>query len=200
MYFLFYFPEEEGVLPGSRFTVLKLSMFFAAEQKFPVLKGKANEIRHFGTVLLKAFKMHMDRGDDVHKKIYLGLQLSVRIERIVDEHIHEYALPTAAHEDFLKCVFGFVQVCTFLGHHFHGQKVVIFNFTIKHHYLCHIALLSKFSNPGRLWCYSGEDLMNKIKEVTHACVHGTAPTQVCPKATKRYVLGLGYQLAREVKI
>jgi len=183
------------VNPSARFTNMKLGMFGGTVNDFPCLKGKANEIRHIGKPLLKAFEVHMNKDSAVDKQILVALKLSVRFETLLDENQMEYVLPDKAHKEFVKVTFGFCQVYSAIAHHFHSRKVPLFNFTIKFHLLLHVALVSKWVNPRKVWCYAGEDMMDKIKHVVMSCVAGTGPQLVISKCMKKYVTGMGYELA-----
>ncbi len=157
---------------STRFTNVSENMY-VAPAGFPKLKGKAAEIRHLGKPLRDVFTM---------------------MEDILDEHQQEYCLPADAHQCFFDAVFAFLAILTALGNWYHGQGVLLFNFTIKCHYLVHIAYYSKYYNPRAAWCYSGEDFMQTIRKLVASCQRGTPPYLVCSKTLRKYASGLSFMM------
>ena len=49
----------------------------------------------------------------------------------------------------------------------------IFNVTFNPHWLVHAGQRSFFLNPRMGWCLQGEDLMLKVRTMTHPCTFGT---------------------------
>ena len=168
-------------------------MYFQANA-FPRLKGRGAEVKSLGKPLEQVFLAHMDPDDRVHRFIHLGLQYSIRMEENLDENQYEFCLSPAAHEEFQSSVFNFLAVVTALGQHFHNQGILLFHFTIKNHYLAHIAIYSKWFNPRAAWCYSGEDFMQRVRKIVASCQRGTAPDLVCSKAMEKYKAGLEFTL------
>ena len=74
---------------------------------------------------------------------------------------------------------------------------LLFNFTIKFHYLAHIAFYSRYFNPRLAWCYSGEDFMQKVKRIVAACAPATSAQLVPTKAMAKYASGLAYMVSEE---
>ena len=87
-------------------------MFKGDPKTYPVLKGKAAEIRHVGQPLLDAFTVFMDSSSVVQRQIKLALECSVRFEEILDENITQHVLPWAAHLELVKVTFGMNQCIT----------------------------------------------------------------------------------------
>ena len=77
--------------PGT-FGDLRLSMVVPAAKHFPVLKGRAAEIRNFGTPLLAAWEKHMDNTIQQHRQIRIALIASVELERILDWNANRFVL------------------------------------------------------------------------------------------------------------
>ncbi len=109
----------------------------------------------------------------------------------------EYRLPQAAHAEFLSGAHAFLALVTALGNFFHPRGVLLFNFTIKFHYLVHIAQYSRHFNPRRAWCYSREDFMQRIKRIVGSCQRGTPPPRVCSKAVRKYADGLAFSMIED---
>eukprot|EP00972_Heterocapsa_arctica_P103454 15245690-Heterocapsa_arctica.AAC.1 len=62
---------------------MKLSMPFT--KKGVVLKGKAQEVKDLGPVLLVIWEKHMNPKLRIHRLIRILLELSVRLETIIDD-------------------------------------------------------------------------------------------------------------------
>ena len=54
------------------------------------------------------------------------------------------------------------------------ENLMLFDVTIKSHYMAHILLQSRDENPRSSWCYSGEHLMSKFKQLESACVNAVS--------------------------
>lgn len=179
-----------------RFNELRLTMFQKdAPNKFPVLRGKAAEIRHFAAALLHAgndFLRESERPEKLMKKL---LQLAVRMEVLLDEHADSFKFPPPAQKEFENSATAFAQVNAALAHHFHASGIRLFNHTIKFHYMHHLAVISRRVNPRIGWCYSGEDLMHRVKLMMRAAHRGAGPVVVVPKVMRKYAHGLGMVLA-----
>ena len=70
----------------------------------------------------------------------------------------------------------------------HQREVPLSCQRIKLHYLQHMSSASV--NPGKVWNYSGEDLMQKVKRLAGASVHGNPPHLVHNKVMMKYVVAL----------
>ena len=174
-----------------QFSMLKDTMYLA-DGGFPRLEGRAAEIRWFVRPLIEVFKTHMNRDAREHRMVLLGMEMSLRLEEIVDENLSEYCWPLAVHREYLKTTYAFLALLTSLGNHYHTQGELPFNFTIKCHFLLHIALYSRYISPTAAWCYGGEDFMKICKKIIAASQHGSKPYQIGRKSMKKYVSGLGF--------
>lgn len=94
----------------------------------------------------------------------------------------------------MQTAFAFTNVVTALGNTFHRRGEMFFNFTIKFHYLLHIAIYSRYINPLSVWCYGGEGFMQVIKRLTISAQVGTRPALVANKVLTKYAQGFGYEL------
>ena len=165
-------------------------MYVGEANKFPKLKGKAAEIKHLTAALLSTFEKHMDPTNVQHKHVKLVLVMACKLDEIIDAHPDEYRLPTAVSADFKKTCQVLVQGSAALGQHYHNLGIFLFHFTVKHHYLLHIAILSEFMNPRLGWCFAGEDMMHKVKTIYHGCHRGSPPHKAADKALQKYCQGL----------
>ena len=179
---------------------MKISMYSSDDKSFPFLKGKAAELRHLGPALLDAFAHFMVPDNIQHKQVKLMLELSQKIESTLDQYAASFRFPSEVAKDFELSCWSFVQLNTSLAHFYHPQHIMLFNHTIKFHYIIHIGMISRYINPRLGWCYAGEDFMKKIKTIVQGSQHGSAPSAVVPKVMQKYAQGLGMNMHDSVWI
>ncbi len=172
-----------------KFQNMKLSMF-ENPGGFPRLKGRGAEIRHLAAPLHFVFCKHMDEANKQHRQIKLALAFSVELEEMLDSFADAYTFPQDVADRFLRSCYSFVALVSALGQHFHNEGTLLFNFTVKSHYLLHIGRVAQYMNPRLAWCYAGEDFMHVMKTIIAASSSGTAPHLVVSKALRKYVQGL----------
>ena len=178
-----------------RFSDLRTSMFWSGKDTdFPLMKGKAAEIKGLVKPLLVVVLRHLPDSVAEHVIMKQQLEHAVRIEELLEVHKDEYVLPPAARDAFTDSCFKFAQLNTALGQKFHGRGICLFNHTIKMHYACHIGLAAQYINPRLCWCYSGEDLMHKVKLLVQGSYKGTRPILVPPKVLNKYCVALSLWL------
>jgi len=193
------FYEANGT--RNRYSILKISMFTnvkAPKQKMPCLKGKAAEVRSLGPALLDACQFLMDAGDPLHAQVMAGLQMSIKMETILDEHAGEWKLPGRAADDYLEACYNYLAFFTSLANTYQKApyKFKLFNVTIKAHYLLHSAMMARFLNPRLTWCYSAEDYMHCCKILGQSCVKGTVAWSVSSKMAEKWLIGYGTRLSK----
>ena len=181
---------------SSRFGSIRVTMY--SPRGFARLKGKAAEIRHFGRALLAAFEARMDRGDQVHRQIRLGLVYSNEVEDILDEQPDVFRLSDEAADRLQTSINNFLTIQTALGRRFHAMGDLLFHTTIKSHYLVHIGMNSSQLSPRHSWCYSGEDLMQKVKKLIQGAQGGTPPEKMVGKVMEKYAMALGYTISGRI--
>ena len=130
-----------------------------------------------------------------HELIKLSFKYSLAIDNILDRNIHTNKLADAEAKALVKASFGFAQAQTALIKIFH-PVVPVFHYTIKMHYLLHIALVSKYINPSIASCCEGEDMMKVAKRLIQASHAGNKPEVAAQKAMARYCRGLGFDFQR----
>ena len=161
---------------------------------FPKLSGKGAEVRDLVKPLLDLWERHMDRGQRVHRQIRLALVMTWGMEQLMDRHSEEVKWPEGAAQEFQDNVLSYLALVTAIATHFHQQGQVLFNVTVKSHYLLHLARFSFFLNPRLAWNYAGEDFMQKNKKIVQGSHKGTAAYQVGNKVFAKYGLGLDFAL------
>lgn len=191
--------KKNGI--GCRFTKITLDMFVKNRDEpwktFQELKGKAGEIKDFGGALLHSWQEHMHKTGEhktLHRKIELALTYNVEIETIVKTHASEWRFKGTIGTDFRRAVFNFLLIFNALGDEFSPANRTDdkcgFNVTTKAHYLAHVALTACYLNPRLAWCYSGEDMMHKFRDLLQACTRGNQGGQSSLKFLQKYVVGL----------
>lgn len=173
---------------------LKVSKYYRGADKFPLLKGRAAELRHLPHPLLGVFRLHMDRASDVDRKIELLLQMACQMEDIITDHRHLYAWPEDVSSAYLKAIRVFVQCNQSLGHEFHERGKFLFHMTMKYHYMLHIGLRARHLNPTLGWCFSGETMMKRVKGLCASSHKGSTPLRATQKVFEKYCFGLGLAL------
>lgn len=136
----------------------------------------------------------MDVASDIDKKIELVLQMACQQESIITDHRHLYKWPANISDIYLKSINVFVQAVQSLGHHFHPRGKFLFHTTIKSHYMLHIGLIAQQMNPTLGWCFSGETMMKKVKDLCVSCHRGSPPIVASRKVMAKYCHALGLSL------
>ncbi|CAE8586409.1 unnamed protein product, partial [Polarella glacialis] len=175
---------------GSIYRYLNKLTMFCRKSGYPKLRGKANEIRHFGAALLGLWGAHMNGALELHRKVHLMLKLNVRMETLLTEYRDESALPPAAAREFTDACRNMMLLYTQLAEHFVQEGEKLFDIASKSHMVMHSAILSKYLSPRRVWCFAGEDMMGKTQILAKSCVRGISGAAATVKLAKHYRLGL----------
>jgi hypothetical protein len=181
----------------SRLSQLKSSMYNPQGTKFPQLKAKASEVRSLCVPLRDVADRHLEAGVPVQNQMRLALRCVAEMEGVLGEHRACYVWPPEAAELFIQLTYAFLTLQTALGNHFHASGRRLFSVTPKSHYMAHVALNSRHMNPCLSWCFSGEDLVGRLKHMIAASCHGAAPHQVVCKVMEKYCFGLSYKVLGE---
>ncbi len=174
-----------------QFGNLAESMFWSPNS-MPRLKGRASEMRNLAVPLRATFLEFRDATDQRHRWVLHGLNMSIRMEELLDNSTPPTPFTTEVHEEFLQAALQFAAFQNALADYYHPRNLLLFNVTIKTHYLLHIALQSKFVHPRAAWCYRGEDFMRISRRLIASCQHGAKPHLVCTKAVAKYLRGLSF--------
>ena len=156
---------------------ISLKMFTNPDKphdKFPLLKGKAAEVKHLTNALLSVWTIHsaraieaMDAADPlraqrviVYGQIRLLLRCLSNMENILDKHdpVTYPKLPPDACREFQQHGNNALKLITAIGtYYIETEPRNLFNTTVKTHYLKHIILRARIQNPRLGWCYMPED-------------------------------------------
>ena len=178
----------------NRYSQMKLSMFFS--KKGIALKGKAQEVKDLGPVLLEIWEKHFNKTIKIHRQVRLILDLSVCLENIIDDMQGWRPTPLQS-EALIETAHAYLNVLQSANDHFKSDDagpVELFHVTIKGHFLLHICYLAKFLNPSVAWCYRGEDFMGKIRPLAASCAKRAQPWEVTNKIISKYRHALQYTL------
>ena len=169
--------KKRGLPHNDRLPVLYPNMVKQSKAKLPLLKGKAAKVKVFGSVLLGVFEELMDSLDPRHQLILKGLRLSVRIDDIMHKYTEAHRYPKPVAEEFEQACFTYCRVMCALIRAYHKAvpAIPVFNYTIKAHYLMHLGVCARYTNPVYGSCYDGETLMLTGKKLFQASCRGNGP-------------------------
>ena len=128
------------------------------------------------------------------------MRASMEIENLLDDAVDEFVLGTTQADTLVKHMFDLMALDTALANYFHPRGQMLFHFTIKCHYLLHIAMKAREINPRLGWCYQGEDWMQKAKHLLQACQKGNKPDRALNEAMKKYCYAITFQMTRRTDI
>ena len=175
---------------------------FDRANDFPLLKGKASEVRNLLRPMLDVCTAILKPDDRVHAQIVFCLQKLIVVEDILTENRSEYVLPADVAARFKRNCEEFTALNALLRRHFEGvvvndRPVFLFHVTIKFHYVLHIADISLYMNPRLGWCYQGESLMHRVRILVQGSCHGVPAHMLGDKVMKKYCQGLAMLFVRE---
>ena len=116
------------------------------------------------------------------------------MEEILRENKGEFVLDGAASQELHERALSFVHVYTAVAQAYNTQGLRLFNVTIKMHYLVHASAEAGFLNPGLLWTYSGEDMMQRVRHLAASCARGTPPWLIGAKFMAKYTQALNLRM------
>ena len=172
-------------------------------KKFPCLKGRGGMIKYFGYVLEILFERHiMDskpgaaehdtffKRADIRQWVLWSLQISNKLNKILDQYSKAPSMSATDNETFIADAFRFCGLVTLLGDAIHPKGIALFNYTIKFHYLLHIALITRYQNPLIGSCSQGEMMMKIVKTLAFSCSRSNSRERVTNSAMQKYVKAL----------
>ena len=168
----------------------KLSMFIRSGNKFPKLRGKASEIRLFGNPLLALWENFCNPAIILHQRITLMLKYNINMEEILTAHKDEFVLPAGVAAQFEDSANLMLLLLTQVADHFVEDGLKVFDITSKTHMLQELAVLSRAVNPRVTWCFMGEDMQQRMQQITKCCVRGNRIDKQNEKLARHYRLAL----------
>ena len=155
---------------------------------YPRLKGKGYEIKELGPALSWLWKQRMDHDLLLHKQIALLLDTSVAMDMMLHESSTEtWRWSQEESAKFMGHVWRYVRLYATIAHHYLLQGLLLFNVTVKLHYLVHLGMRAKELSPRLAWCFAGEDFMQKMALLASSCVKGNRPHAVSCKMMQKYL-------------
>ena len=126
----------------------------------------------------------------LHEKVLLLLQLSIKLDQIVDSQDPDrFTMDEGTRQDLENSCRAFLLMWSDVQKCFtQDDKNALFHITIKAHMLVHACLLS--ASPRRTWCFRGEDVMQKMRRVCFSCSKRSPPWEVGNKAIRKYSIAL----------
>ena len=185
--------------PCEHFSAIRPDMFSG---NWSSLKGRAVHIRNLGPALFFVWKQHMDPRNLTHQFIKLALKKSCEMEHIVMSTCHMNKMPMDQATRLLKATVAFCGAVTKLGKEiYHPQEKHIFAYTVKFHYLIHIALRAHLLHPRKTWCYGSESFLQHVRKImARAALGGTNVMLVNNKAVRMYTDAMQAELGHTLKL
>ena len=179
---------------GDHFTHLKLSMFVSNDDPhdtFPKLKGRAAECKSLMPALAEVWEGYMTAGDVSHQAVLQGLKSSAMLDEILDCYPDADVLPDEVARDFVDHSWLYVRCQNAVAAHFNrDEALMIFDITIKTHWVCHCAQRATHLNPRKGWNFAGEDFMHKCQVLHQSCMRGNSAPQSVVKFAGKYAYAL----------
>lgn len=169
----------------------KLSMFVRTG-KYPKLRGKASEVRHFGPALLSLWQRHMNSAITIHRQIELILKANIALEQYISDYKGEFAFPPLVAQRFEETCNTMLLLQSQVAEHFVGEGLKLFDITSKTHMLQELAIASKYISPRVVWAFMGEDQMQRVQKVAQSCTRGVGVSVQSVKLARHYRLGLHF--------
>lgn len=157
---------------------------------FPKLKGKGAEVKHLSAVLCRVWEHNMDGTNDEHKLVADMLDDQFAFQQIIDEHSDNMFLPPEQADALQRSINSFLANYTRLGHLADSRGELLFNMTIKFHWLYHLGQRCHYLSPRRGACWLDEDYVNKWKIIAQACSRGMPLHSIPSKAIEKMRWGL----------
>eukprot|EP00971_Amphidinium_carterae_P269560 5347603-Amphidinium_carterae.2 len=129
---------------ATKFQSLSKSMF-EVQKRFPMLKGKASEVKHFVPVALHMAEKLFTAPTEVETLMTGLLQQSALIDGIIDGSKEQFCLKGPQVAQLREAILQYNLLTSELRLRF-GEKL-LFNFTIKNHVLQHLAEDSQVLHP-----------------------------------------------------
>ena len=120
----------------------------------------------------------------------MALERCVHMDQLVDETKGEYKMPAQEHKQLVKLTHEFLCLNTELNNKFRAEGRLMVHFTIKFHYLIHIAQKAQYLHPGLTWCYGGESYLKNCKRFLQSKMRGTKTHDWNNRAIEQYCEGM----------
>ena len=119
------------------------------------------------------------------------------MEQIMKDNREYFKWPTPIADEFLQLTWDVLALKAALANYYQqrcppeGPPMALFHVTIKSHYSVHLALFARHSmSITKVWCYSGEAFMKKLKLLVTTNSDGTPLHRIEPKSVEQYAYGM----------
>ena len=164
-------------------------MFNSGPGGYPVLKGKAMEVRGLAPALSALWRTGMHTGDIFHVASAEALTACCRMDSILTAHRDCFKLLELVGQEFTDSTSQYLQQ-QLIVHNYEGRRV--FNITFTHHALVHCGIRAQQMSPRFGWCYCGEDWMTWVRKIGAPCTRGMPLLNVHRKAVIKMLRAMGY--------
>ena len=181
----------------------KLTMFQSGD-KFPKLRGKAAEIQSLALTMWTLWKNKMNPEIDQHRLIEFFLKFNVEIDQILNDFHPRYgflSVPLQEAKHLYSRGMQMAQIHCQLMTFYKNQGIKLFNLTSKTHFVLHSLFNARWLHPSLVWCYKGEDQMQRVAKLWKSCLEGSKHWQVAKRAVwkERHLLFLRNKVGWEKK-
>ena len=162
--------------PDAQYSNFSLSSFCDPTRPrahYPKLKGRGAEVKCLVGVMAVVWEDLRDPAEPDHSLISAMLCHLVGIHSVIDEFAQSFFLTREASGKLTQRVADFLSVYTQLAHNADGRGDLLWNLTIKFHWLWHFGQRCHYLSPRRGACLIDEDFVGKVKKVAAACAAGT---------------------------
>ena len=176
---------------------MKISMFVnpsAPHDTMPKLKGRAIEVRNLMPALAHVWEHFMVPGLLHEEAVLCGLKSSAEMDEILATFPDADVLPKIFADQFNRASWTYARAQNACASFYNEElKLMLFDATIKTHWMLHQALTCGFLNPRKSWNFAGEDFMQKIKTLLASCTRGNCAAQSTVKLVEKWCYGMHHQ-------
>ena len=131
----------------------------------------ASEIQSLALTLWTLWKNKMNTENDQHRLIDFFLKFNVEIDTVLNDFHPRYgflAVPLQEAKQLYSRGMQMAQIHCQLMTFYKGIK--LFNLTSKTHFVLHSLFNARWLHPSLVWCYKGEDQMQRVAKLWKSCL------------------------------
>ena len=149
-------------------------------------------------IMVRVFQSCMNKGDERHRVVLLGLRATADMETTSHESRHSYRMTDAESHAFRGNCLKYCQAITYLIKAYIPHRTY-FNWTPKSHLIMHYAECSRWIHPRLGSCYAGEELMGVVRRLVQGVARASKPVTVSNTALHRWLHGMAYRMGPDAK-
>ena len=132
------------------------------------------------------------------------LKFNVEIDQILNDFHPRYgflSVPLQEAKHLYSRGMQMAQIHCQLMTFYKNQGIKLFNLTSKTHFVLHSLFNARWLHPSLVWCYKGEDQMQRVAKLWKSCLEGSKHWQVAKRAVwkERHLLFLRNKVGWEKK-